>query len=133
MSKQIILLIVFIILVAIIIGGMYYFVSRNMSSLPVVSDTDNKTEVIKEKPSLVPQDFERIKREFPEIIIGTIKFSDQEYISTIMAENGKEYALNPNRPHSMYEYVGIKSGQRVEIQAKFLDENTIEVGSIKPI
>jgi hypothetical protein len=129
-------LILVVVLITLVIGitiglGVYYFFSNN--NLGIIQSLFN-TEVVSkniEKPSLVPSDLERVKKEFPEFVTGIIKISEKK--ATISDENGREYIIVPERPQSMYDYVGIKSGQKIEIQGKFLDEDTIEAGSIKPI
>lgn len=74
---------------------------------------------------------ETMKKIFSDRITGTIIITQNE--DSFLSENGKTYILKPDYPFSMYEKMGIKTGQKVEIYGKFLDNGGLQPGMIKII
>lgn len=74
------------------------------------------------------EQLEKIKQEKPEIITGIIKFLDTKSVfkTTITSADGKTYILYPAQPKSIYESYGVKNGQKVQINAKLLENGQIE-------
>lgn len=138
MSKKetIISAIIIFVIIGIIIGG-YYFVpylqkSTNISDVNTKTP-EGKTEAI--TPPTAEQQSAQIKKDYPEVIQGTISFFDTKNLlkTTIKTSDGKEYMLWPAQPKSVYESFGAKNGGRVEIQGRFSKDGNIEWGLMKPI
>ena len=121
MSKKIIALLIVILIAITVIGiEFYYYLFQEKEVIDLLS-------LPAEKPD---KEAERLLRErYPDILIGTISFSDNRV--TIETEDEKEYLLWLPRPKSYYENKNIKDGQRIEIRGKFLDEQRIYVKTIK--
>ena len=104
-------------------GFWFYFSTKNfvVKKEPEINNL--------KKIELSQVELEKIKIEFPEVVIGIITLSDQA--SKIKTLDNKEYLLWPPQPVSIYQYLGIKSGQKVEIQGKILEENRLQWRLIK--
>jgi len=128
MPKQTILLIIVIIIIALLGVGIYYFINKNMFIAPVL----NNVGVQKSNPPQPSQaQLEQIEKDWPDIIEGNISFSGQDNIVT--DNDGKEWVLIPPKPESVYADTGIKSGQKIKVFGKFLENNIIQRGAVIPL
>lgn len=125
-----------IILITFLIGvmagaGGFYFVPKILKSMAEKPTESAQISNVQDRIAKQQKNLETMKKNFPEVLQGIISLSDSE--TKITTDSGKEYIFYPNQPKIMYESLGIKDRQKVQVQAKFLDQNKIQWGSIKAI
>lgn len=130
--------IVIIILVVLVLAGagVYFFV---FSSKGVNLEKAPPKLIIKQapKPIALPspaQQLQNIKQNFPEIIVGTIKFLDTKdsLKTTLETAGGKIYILWPAQPEAVYESLGVNNGNKVQVNGK-PDGDELRWALMKPI
>lgn len=131
MSKvSVIILAIISAILIVFLAGIYYFIisSQNKNYQPQETTNNEESEVLTQE-----QQMAQIRKDYPETITGVINFLDAKdfYKTIIKTSAGKEYALYPVQQKSVYESIGIKNGQRVEIWARFKDQENLEWGIIK--
>ena len=67
----------------------------------------------KQRQEAILAQTEKIKKDYPEVITGLINMTGKKDI--LLADDGKQYLMVPFVPQPMYEYQGIKDGQKVSI------------------
>jgi hypothetical protein len=134
---------IIIIMVAIIfilaLAGLviYYIISLDFGfAKPVVNEPENQNNLNSQNQttSKIPTKEEieaQNKINFPDILIGRIKFLDKNK-TTLKTENA-EYVFYPNQPAGVYKSFGIEDGDNVKVQAKVLQDNKIKWISIKKV
>ena len=88
-----------------------------------------------EPTSVTPTEEEyknQVAVDYPDMVTGTISFQSGDK-ATIKTADGKIYTFTPNQPQDVYKAFGLKSGDKVEVQAKILDSNLIKWIMIKAI
>lgn len=142
-NKKIIIIVVLGILILAIIGiGIYYLINRNFNfTKAIINQVTNNTGTPKDGPivqeAISPQEIEaKNKSNYSNTITGTITFSKSTgsaVKATIKASDGEEYVLSPEQPEAIYGSFGVKNGDKVQIQGKFIENNKIEWIKIKSI
>jgi len=120
MSKRFTILLIIILVLALGTVVATYYLSRDIDSIdfsPLSNRESSK------------EDIEKIKERYPDILTGTISFSNNKI--TVKTESGEEYLLWLPRPQSFYESRNIQDGQEVEIRGKILDGQRIYLKTIK--
>ena len=117
-TKKIVLILSALIVFVLAVTTIVIFLTIKYWQSPVLTEKELKSQTR----------VENIKRIFSDKLVGTIIITQDE--DSFLADNGKTYILKPNYPFSMYEKVGIKTGQRVEIYGKFLDNDGLQPGMI---
>jgi DNA polymerase III delta prime subunit len=137
MEKQkIFIIILIIILVAgIAATGVYFFIEinsvKNQNTEPAIQKTEKEINEDREKAAALEY-IENIKNTAEADIIGTITVLEQMN-AKVKTDDGKEYILWPAQPKSIYEFMKIKLGTRVEVWGKLTDDGKIEVQFIQPL
>jgi hypothetical protein len=140
MSKisSIILLISVVVVIMLIFSIYFYFVFfKNETADLFLTPTQNSTEKTEQviKPPDPGVELARLQNDYPEIITGIIKFLDTKnsYKTTLAASDGKEYMLWPAQPASVYQSLGIKNGDKVQVNGKIFEDDKLTWALIKPI
>jgi hypothetical protein len=126
----ILLIIILVIAVAIISAITIYYPFQHIAP----KSAGLKKETIEPPTITFEQQMNQIKKDFPEVITGTIHFLDTKNSlkTTIKTDDGKEYTLWPSQPESVYESFGAKDGGKVEIQAKAPQDGKVQWELMKP-
>ena len=135
-QKNLITLIAIVILVIIIAAlGIYYLASSPQSAYTPVTLKQNAPGKIVVVPPTPAQQADQVKKDYPEVITGTINFLDtgSSLKTTVKTDDGKVYILSPGQPESIYKSFGAKDGGRVQIQGKVLQNGELAWGSMKSI
>jgi uncharacterized protein YdeI (BOF family) len=140
MSKKIIIITLLIILVIILGAAIYYAMQHGSTPTPGNNQPNNPVSQNtapqpQHKVPTVAEQVAQINKDYPETITGTINFLDKgiNYKTTITADGGKEYIVSPPQSESIYKSMGLKDGQRVEVQGKINDQGNLILGTLKPI
>ena len=134
--KKIFIVIIILVLLALVGAGVYYFVfvSRgvNLVKAPPKLITQQAPKPI--TPPSQAQQLQTIKQNFPEVIIGTIKFLDTKdsLKTTLETAGGKIYILWPAQPEAVYESLGVNNGNKVQVNGK-PDGDELRWALMKPI
>ena len=137
MQNKSLILIVVIVLIVIVATTLGFFYVKSGYKNPITIATKgivDNTAKVKAVPTLQQQSAQ-IKKDYPQTISGIINFLDTKntHKTTIKTSDGKEYTLWPLQPTSIYESLGVKNGQKVEIQGKLNSQGNLEWATIKPI
>lgn len=125
MEQKNIISIIAIVVILLVAAGFIAMSVYVAKPKPIVNVNQEQTQQDAKKQ----QALEAIKKDFPDNVKGVITFSGKDI--TVKTADGKVYTLWPPQPKSIYEGMGIKSGQQVEIQGKFLENNRLQWAIIK--
>lgn len=140
-QKKITLFIILILFVVIAFGaGIYYFlfISQGVKTGSIGNVDLEQIIQRKVRPPIPPdpaKQLEEIKKNYPEVIIGVIKFFDTKnsFKATLKTDDGIEYILWPAQPKSVYESFGAKNGGKVQVNGKPLEDGKLNWALMKPI
>ena len=99
------------------------------------SSQESHTTSIGQRMDFYKNTLEIIKKNYPEVITGVIKFFDKNnyFKATLKTDAGIEYILWPAQPKSVYESFGAKDGGRVQVNGKPLEDGKLNWALMKPI
>jgi hypothetical protein len=141
MQQKIILFIILILFVVIAFGaGIYYFlfISQGVKT-GSIGNVDLEQRIQRKVRPPIPPDpakqLEEINKNYPEVIMGVIKFFDTKnsFKATLKTDDGTEYILWPAQPKSVYESFGVKNGGKVQVNGKPLEGGKLRWALMKPI
>ena len=137
MSKKIIIITLVVVLI-IVLGSVVYFSVLKNKPTPddnQVNSSSSKNTNTNQKLPTKEEQAAQIKKDYPKIVRGVISFLDSGKVTktTVKADDGKEYTLWPLQITAVYESLGIKNGQRVEIYGRLNEQGNLEWASITPI
>ena len=126
-NKKLVVLIATVILLLIILSQVIYYVFfkdfRIVKELNPIND--NKDQEVQTEVKTPDEYWQQAEQENPDVLIGIISFNPQD-TATLKTEDNKIYTFTPNQPEAVYGSFGVKDGDKVRVQAKILDENTIK-------
>lgn len=137
--NKIILLAMLVIFIAVLLGlGAYYFslVFPGVKTAPSANIGQKSAQKMHAPviPSAAEQ-LELIKKNYPALITGTIKFFDTKnsFKTTLTTAAGVQYTLWPAQPESVYKSFGAKNNVKVQVNGKPIGDGKLEWALMKPI
>jgi len=134
MNRRILILSVVSLVVILAIVLILIFIYSPRNSIPAGQKVPQPK--IETKASLTPaQQLDQIKKNYPEIVQGTINFLDANGLlkTTIKTTDGKVYILWPPQPAAIYETFGAENGGKVQVNGKSLGNGKLSWTLMKPI
>lgn len=111
--------------------GIYYIINLDFNSAKPSLNQPEENNTVRKLPTKEEVDAQN-KINYPDTLTGIIKFLDENK-STLTTLNNKEYIFYPNQPTGIYQSFGIEDGDKVQVQAKILEDNKIKWISIKKV
>jgi hypothetical protein len=137
-AKILVLVIILVVLIAAGIGlGIIFIPSlAKPKILPAVQPVVTvPKEIIPPLPSSPEEQLTQMQKDYPVVVQGTINFLDTKTLikTTLTTADGKVYILSPAQPKVIYESFGAKNGQKVQVNAKSLENVNLQWALMKSL